>query len=485
MHFKDSFIVSWDRQTWTGVVLAVWLVGAWSWAGPSSAQSDFDGTKFVDGVLALNGDTRLQQDLGSSIHGICREFTTNAAAPTPDDGSAGGDLFARCQQMVQTATALAGGSGTVPSGPLNLTSEGLNALVQDIAHDDKSSANPTPLQDGSAQVSTNIGKRLASIRGGATGLSIAGLTIEHQGIKYPSTEKNPLLEESAAGADEVPRWGLFANGVFKIGDFDGTSEQAGFDFHSEGFAAGADYRLTDGYSMGLALGYSKEQVDFDRNTSESENQQISVSIYGTLFQSEAWYLDGIVGYTRHLIETDRDIRFPGFRRRASGNTEGDELLLSAGGGYNFNLGGGLEIGPYVKVEYKKLWIESYDESGAIGLNISYDEDTVRSLVTNIGVTGSYSFSTQIGVFTTSVYVDWEREYEDDSRIINARYTNDPNRATGFSVITGDRDDNYGNVGATLQGDFQMGISAFFDYVSLINYERVDDHQFTVGLRVAL
>jgi outer membrane autotransporter protein len=387
--------------------------------------------------------------------------------------------------MVQTANDLPGNSGLTFLS-LELDSEQLNSLVQDIAHDDKTAVAPGAVQKGAGQmVVNNVSQRLVSLRAGETGLNIAGLAFKYEGVRYAATEPGQLLEDSAAGDDEAPRWGAFANGIFEFGDLDGSAEEAGFDFHSEGLTAGADYRVADGMSLGLAMGFAKETVDYDRNRSDLDDEQLNVSIYGTYYQNESWYVDGILGYTHHWLDGHRDIRFPGDRRTADGDTDGDELLVAAGGGYVMTLGGGFDFGPYARLEYKKLWIDSFKEKGAFGLNLSYEDDDLDSVISNLGLNGSFALSTDVAVVTTSLYMDWEHEYRDDRRNVRARYTADPNTNTGWKVRTDSPDRDSANLGGSVSAMFQGGIAIYANYETLLFYKRVDRHEITAGFRVEL
>jgi len=455
-------------------------------AATASAQ-DFDADPNYDGNLSQNGNTRLQKALGASIQGICGEFIANIpnGGPTRDDGSAEGDLFGRCGDMVSTANDLPGNSGPTPFS-LGLTSDELNSLTQDIAHDDKSGVGPAPLADGAGQmVVNNVSERLSSLRAGATGINVEGLALEQGGMRHPAIYSNPLSEDSAAGDGEAPRWGLFANGDFSFGDYGSGADQAGFDFHSEGVTAGADYRILDDASIGLAMGYAKESVHYDRNGSNSTDDQLNVSMYGTYYPDESWYIDGIIGYTHHWLDTNRDIRFPDDQRTAKGDTDADELLIAAGGGYSITLAEGFDFGPYARLEYKKLWIQSFEEKGAFGLNLSYEDDDFFSIISNLGLIGTYATSTNFGVITGSVYMDWEHEYANDQRNVGARYSADPNENTGWSVRTDAPDRDAANLGLSLTAVLQGGFSIFADYETLLFYDRIDRHEITAGVRIEL
>ena len=118
----------------------------------------------------------------------------------------------------------------------------------------------------------------------------------------------PVLDEISAG-----RMGVFISGGYRFGEKDNTDEVEGFDFDNSAITAGVDYRLSPNAIAGIAFGYSAFEVDFDEtidspNGQELDNDTFSISLYGTYYSGEAFFVDGVVraGYgdyesTRHIF----------------------------------------------------------------------------------------------------------------------------------------------------------------------------------------
>ena len=93
------------------------------------------------------GTTPLQSRTGTTIAAVCGQFiAANAANPAAvvgrDNGTAQGDLFGRCEDMVHNANALLGNGPTAFS--LGLTAADLNGALSDIAHDEATVQEPIP-----------------------------------------------------------------------------------------------------------------------------------------------------------------------------------------------------------------------------------------------------------------------------------------------------------------------------------------------------
>lgn len=356
---------------------------------------------------------------------------------------------------------------------------------------------------------TNIGLRLASLRSGVRGLSVSGLALNQKDRGVPaaglanmkkeqatseagfsnvssfSNSKNASERGGAAGADEPSllggRLGLFVNGQGSFGDKDATSREAGFEFDTKGVTAGADYRFTDQFILGAALGYISTDSDLDLSAGDSETRGYSLSIFGTYYLSDKFYIDAIATYGWNDYDSTRNIVFPGFSGSAKGDTDGTQLGLSASGGYNVSRGG-LTFGPYARVEYIYVKIDSFTETGADELNLSIDSQRVRSLTTALGGQMFYAISTGWGVLSPNARLEWEHQYKDRSRRLTGTFAVDPLQ-TVFAVPTDDPDKDYFNLGLGVAAQFQRGRSAFIHYETVLDREDVTNHSFIGGIRV--
>jgi Autotransporter beta-domain len=85
------------------------------------------------------------------------------------------------------------------------------------------------------------------------------------------------------------------------------------------------------------------------------------------------------------------------------------------------------------------------------------------------------------VLLPQVRIEWEHEFKNNSRLLAARFINDPgNQPILFATDGPDR--NYANIGVALSATFRGGISAFIDYETVLGLANVSWHGITLGIR---
>jgi outer membrane autotransporter protein len=129
-------------------------------------------------------------------------------------------------------------------------------------------------------------------------------------------------------------------------------------------------------------------------------------------------------------------------------------------------------------------VDGYDENDRnnTGLALSVSKQKATSLVSILGVRGSYAISTSWGVILPQVRLEYEHEFEDDARATLTRFTLDT-RNTTFAVINDSPDRNYFNGGLGLLLVLPGGVMPYVDYEGLVGYSGFDRHRVTAGLRL--
>jgi uncharacterized protein with beta-barrel porin domain len=367
-----------------------------------------------------------------------------------------------------------------------------------------------------------IAARLAALRRGASGINIQGLG---GNIKEPTLPGTLVaaLEPFAAASSTTPttttntpslfnRLGLFANGLFSVGNTDTTSNEDGFDFHTYGVIAGVDYRFTTKLVLGGTFNYQSSNNDLDNtpsvvlgvptsvNGGSADTRSYGFSLYGTYYVLEQFYIDGILGFGWNNYSLDRVINYnlgPTASGTGPGRTtlpvnliahaepDGHQFSFSVGAGYDFRQGA-WTFGPVARLQYLKLDIDGYQEnvnntSPGFGWALALDSQDVESFTTVLGGRASYAISTGLGVLLPQVRIEWEHEFKNDSRILTAQFVNDPQRQPiRFTTDSPDRD--YANIGVALSATFRGGIAAFVDYQTVLALANVSRHDITLGIR---
>ncbi|MGH8240758.1 MAG: autotransporter outer membrane beta-barrel domain-containing protein, partial [Steroidobacteraceae bacterium] len=394
-----------------------------------------------------------QRRMANKLDSMCdalSQLSRNEAALSADQV----DLLAKCQGI-----------------RLNNSTENQIAAIEELIPDDFAVARTQTLLFANTQY-VSIMDRLIALRGGARGLSLAGLNIIVDGKLVPLAQIEDMVKEFFGGgasadgnaADEPggllsDKWGLWARGNFSFGEKDANGTSPAFDADQWAFVGGLDYRLSDQAVIGGALSYGSSSVEFAADDGALDTDSISLSLYGSAYAAKNFYFDGIVNFSNSSFDAARNITYVDgiglVTADASGDTDGTTLSGGLSAGYDF-LAGGLTISPNLGFFYIDTTIDGFTESGAGGLNLIYDEQKFKSLTGNAGLRLTYAWNLSWGVLLPQLRVDYVREFEDDVDVFGVRFANDPNAASTPPVLvaTDNPDTSYGRLAGGFSAQFK-------------------------------
>jgi outer membrane autotransporter protein len=452
-------------------------------------------TRAAETNLGGLGQTQLQQDTGDAVQITCGGFLNQPGALPSEI-----PLFATCGAMVHTANDLLN-NGQPTTLNLGLTEDELAVSLQQIATEEFAATESMATEINVNQAG-NVLTRLVELRSSVRGFSLAGLDYPGKTRTFAedSLDFYPAAGQrgGAAGGDEPGgRLGAFINGSYSTGDRDDTVWTNEFDFDTYGLTGGIDYRFTDNLVFGVALSYHDVDADFDDKPTVSGGSVDADGwggfLYGTWY-SDRFYVDGLAGYAKTDYDTKRKIFIPNnnasnplisgnIDETAKGSPDSDDYTLGVGAGYRLGQGA-LSYGPYARVTYYEVDIDDYQEKGAeaSGLNLKVDGQNWESLTSVLGAQVSYAFSQSFGVLVPQGQVGWVHEFENDSEEFSAVYVDDP-RQNQLRAETNDPDRDYFELGLGVSAVFKRGTQAFVYYDTVLGFDDVTDHIFTVGGRM--
>ncbi|MBV1919289.1 MAG: autotransporter outer membrane beta-barrel domain-containing protein [Pseudomonadales bacterium] len=315
----------------------------------------------------------------------------------------------------------------------------------------------------------NIFKRFKALRAGDTGVSVAGLTYSIKGDEFSGEWLHAIADSIGGAAGEgapVSKWGFFVNGSLTDGERDGSNLERGYENDASTATIGADYRFSRNIIGGIAYGINESSLEFDGNSDGMDNDMTNVIVYGTWYK-EAFNVDVLIGATEGEIETTRQVTVSSVSNTIGGETDTQQTFISIASGYSFN-NNALSYGPYASFDYITGEIDAYEESGTVGLEVSFDEQDIDSKVFTMGGQVSYAISTDWGVVAPHARVEWKKELDDDRDIITGQFSGIA--GSTFSIEADDFDDNWFHAAVGVSAAFHHGLSAYIDYDSIIAYE---------------
>jgi outer membrane autotransporter protein len=410
-----------------------------------------------------------QREMGRVIGTVC------------DSGQASARLQQRCEELVEEAD--------------DSPNEVANALQQIAPEEYMSQGYLASL--ATITLFKNVDARLKVLRTGVTGVSLSGfkLNMNINGQRLPSQLFASLLTYATDTTTQnvgagFSRLGAFINGEINFGDKDTTERESGFEFSTLGLTAGVDYRFTDNLVAGIALGYTNSETDLKAGGGNIDNDGYSLSLYGTFYQSDAFYIDGLYSYGRNSYDNERNIVYSvantSINQTALSSNDSDQQALGIGAGYHFNREA-FTFTPNVRLDYVKTDIDGLTENAAdpsalgSGWMVALDSQTVKSLTVTLGVQADYAMSQSWGVLIPHVDLELVHEFEDDIRQLNGRFLGDVS-GESFSLNSDSPDRDYFNLGLGLLAQFTQGKAAFIRYEGTLGLRDLERHAIMGGVR---
>ena len=350
---------------------------------------------------------------------------------------------------------------------------------------------------------TNLRNRFTQLRrGGKALIDVSGLNMRLDGGSlsgnmFAAVGRNLIGGGAASGDDAEPeiysdsRLGLFMNGNISYGERDPTKNNSGFKLDIEGITAGMDYRFTDKFIGGIAIGYSSSDLDYANDGGVLEGSSTFYSAYTSYYSDKNYYIDSSITYADSDFDVTRHIKYRDMSGlvdlRRGGSTNGEQLLATLDFGWDYN-NGPWTFGPNGSFSYSDTSIDGYAEQGDSGLELQYSgQDNVTGTL-GLGFHGSRVFLMDWGVLIANLNGNYYREFKNQNGVIRASFVHDPFRLDSTNptqemlIVSDIPDRNYFSLGLGLAAQFKYGLSGFIDYQSLLKADDIKSRELAFGLR---
>ena len=330
--------------------------------------------------------------------------------------------------------------------------------IKNLIPDEKLNDPENIRQVNSTQLS-NVSSRLSSLRHGLVSLSYNNDRLSHPlpslastaGVTqaYKKAQFNHRTTElsrergGAAGDDELPsgnsRWGVYATGMDGRGDKDIPNKSSeGFEFDAQNFTIGADYLLDESTIVGFAMGYGSAGINYSNDRGSFDIDTNTVSVYGSRYINNSWFLDGVIGLGSSHYTSSRAIRYEygdsdaEKTQTTKAAPKGDQLLLSLGASKTITITtkSTIDLDFSARVNYLEAKINGYTETSDVpetepDYSVEIGDLTIKSISSDLGFSVSSAFSGDFGVVVPNFGLSWIHEFEQGSdRKIRSRWAYD-------------------------------------------------------------
>ena len=254
--------------------------------------------------------------------------------------------------------------------------------------------------------------------------------------------------------------------------------------------AGADYRLTDWMTAGLALNYSYQDGTYD-DVGHFHTQSYGPLLFASFVPLANMFADLAFGYNHQDYFRNRPAAaFDSAgtelaNGHARGNYNGDQYSVGLLSGYDYPLEG-FTIGPRGGLNYVYYDVENYNETNASGLALRYSGLNQSSLQTALGAVALMPISTSFGVVQPQLGVSWVHEFLNDSRNIQAEFrdTTDP-AATQFTFQREQPARNWAVIDVGVSVVLPNQVQPFVNFTTMQGNENFVTYGGVLGVRMSL
>ncbi len=265
----------------------------------------------------------------------------------------------------------------------------------------------------------NLSGRLAELRRADAGgtVSVGGLTFVGNGIPLSLGSLNSLLkvddDDSARNEEKRTllggtRLGLWVSGTLGGSKSDRRNANSGFKSDTWDLTSGLDYRFSDKFFAGAAIGYSRLSADYALDQGSLDANAKSLHVYSGYSIPNGLSLDGSLSYLRSDYTQRRVIELFALNSDGSSYSSlgrdiaiGKPTVTQTGANLGLTwtfMRGTWTFAPQAQLSVLRTNYDAFDERGPSEFNLSYQNRKSNSTSFSVGSYIDRSFATSVGAF---------------------------------------------------------------------------------------
>ncbi|MCQ4306535.1 autotransporter domain-containing protein [Pseudomonas stutzeri] len=300
--------------------------------------------------------------------------TDGGGEPTtpPADGGETGmiDVIIKTPEEFKETIATGGGSQ--------------NAQAAGVAFSKIASKLPTQVLnafDGitETQAARLIEQTTPEANGGATQAATSGQTL----VSNVTGNRTSSIRGMSSG-DALQETGVWVQALYSDANQDLRDGVAGYNAYSRGIAIGADGKLNDQLTLGVAYSFLSTDVNSE-NGNETEVDGHAFTLYSG-YELGRYFVDSSLTYGVNSNEGSRYV----LGEKAKSDYDSSVLGLNITGGYSYSISDNLVLEPRLAARYSRIDIDSYREKNAtLALAIEDQRYEVIELGAGLRVAAQY------------------------------------------------------------------------------------------------
>jgi outer membrane lipase/esterase len=412
------------------------------------------GSNFVD--ASTNGNNR---SVAIAMELVCAELRESS------DGELGAgrrNLFERCNGL--DALAL--------NDP-----EAANVALRQIAPEETIALMRSTSESTRTQTAA-VSQRVGQLQAGNNRFTLNGMV-----------SRNQTSGDGAGGGagDAEPIWsalGFFASVQHQAAKKDLSDLESGYKSAGDTLTLGTDYRLSDDWVVGGAVGYTQNELDYSAQNGSLDGEVTSFIIFNS-YSMKYSSLEIQMGYAATSFDSIRKVQY------SEGDTLVNDTMRGSTGGSQFLLNSqyqwewhkdALTIFPFARFDYLQNNVDGYGENGGGGLPMIIGKQSTEQLTLSAGVESTYVFNRNWGVLIPTLKITMLSEVSSGFDPIASQFAYDPDPENTFTLQNDGEDKSFAQIALGSSFIFKRGLSGFLQYQKMIAYENLSAYQIQGGVR---
>ena len=226
----------------------------------------------------------------------------------------------------------------------------------------------------------------------------------------------------------------------------GSMSRSGYSdvgYDLSGIMVGEDSRLGVNGVMGFAVSQSQGLGRLAESADQGNSHALEGMLYGGVVDGN-WYTMGRFGIGSYRENMQRELELGNDFSRVFSDSNGRYGLAYGESGYRFTLGG-MQLTPYVNLQYAQIQSDGFDEGGADGFGLMSDAQNIERWQAGVGIRAMHRWSLDGGTtLTLQTRLLWQRALAMHGEIPDASFTG----LTQWAPVGGIGLSRYGGVAAT-------------------------------------
>lgn len=265
-----------------------------------------------------------------------------------------------------------------------------------------------------------------------------------------------------AAGDELEKWGVWAQGFGSYLNQAATGSNSGYTANVWGGTLGFDRLVYDNVLVGLSGGYARNAIRTADEETKTNADSYQGSVYGSLTRN-AYTMTALLSYAYNRYDASRHIAFGTTNRTAKSHYDGQQYSGYLEGGYTMKHQG-FHITPIASVQYMRLHLGDYAESGADSLNLAVETQRYQMFQTGLGAKLAYPIRHKDTQILPELHARWLYDFVGDPQQATASFTSG---GASFAAQGIDPPKSSYQIGAKISlmtaGNFTFALNYDFDF----------------------